>query len=331
MEPRVTVFMAVFNGELYLKASIQSVLSQSYVDFELLLINDGSTDGTVNVIQQFSDPRIRLISNDSNKGLSYTRALGLELARGKYFAILDSDDLAVPDRLKIQVDYLDNHPEVHLCGGHAKIIDEQGLEIGQMRMPIAAGDDMRIGLLFGNPFINSSLMIRRKTMLAAGGYKNFAVAEDFELSYRISLKFGLANLDRTLVHYRVHQTNISKLQSARMTDAEKNIIGEMQLNLGIAYDKALIELHHQLIYRPLDGRASAYLKLLEALKAGNIKVKIYPEQRFNEIVFEKWFSMIRKPGNRNIFSLYMKNRLFDWSFVTLKQLRKLIKQALFSR
>lgn len=331
-EPHVTVFMAVYNGELYLKDSIQSVLDQSYADFELLIINDGSTDATLAIIEQFNDSRIRLINNETNKGLSYTRELGIQQAKGTYYAILDSDDIAAPDRLKLQVAYLESHPEVHLCGGHACIINGKGVETGFMQINIRKVQDMGIHLLFGNPFINSSLMMNRKTMLAVGGYRNFAPAEDFELSYRISLKYGVANLDHVLVSYRVHDTNISTLQSDRMIAAEKDIIGEMHLNLGIRHDETLIRLHHEILCQTFKGKQpTLYLKLLEALKQGNTKVKLYPEQRFNEILFEKWFTIVRQKGNKNIFSLYFKNELFNWSFVTPKQIRKLIKQALFSR
>lgn len=331
-KPYVTVFMAVYNGDLYIKDSIQSVLDQSYSDFELLIINDGSTDATVAIIEQFNDSRIRLINNETNKGLSYTRELGIQQAQGIYYAILDSDDIASPDRLQLQVAYFESHPEVHLCGGHARIIDGKGAETGFMKIDTGTVQDMGINMLFGNPFINSSLMMNRETILAVGGYRNFAPAEDYDLSYRISLKYGVANLDHVLVSYRVHDTNISTLQSDGMVAAEKDIISEMHSNLGIPSDQTLIRLHHEIICHTFKGKEpSGYIKLLELLKASNSKVKIYPERRFNEILFEKWFAIVRQKSNKNIFSLYFKNELFEWSFVTPKQIRKLIKQALFNR
>ncbi|WP_037443072.1 hypothetical protein, partial [Pedobacter antarcticus] len=126
--------------------------------------------------------------------------------------------------------------------------------------------------------------------------------------------------------------NISTLQSDGMVAAEKDIISEMHSNLGIPSDQTLIRLHHEIICHTFKGKEpSGYIKLLELLKASNSKVKIYPERRFNEILFEKWFAIIRQKSNKNIFSLYFKNELFEWSFVTPKQIRKLIKQALFNR
>ncbi len=114
--PLVTVSMVVFNGELHIREAIESILNQSFTDLELLIINDGSTDATLDIINQFKDPRIRLLSNDGNKGVAFTRNRSLQEARGVYFAILDSDDIAKPNRLEIQVNFMNAHPETAICG-----------------------------------------------------------------------------------------------------------------------------------------------------------------------------------------------------------------------
>ncbi|MGF6849410.1 glycosyltransferase involved in cell wall biosynthesis [Chitinophaga sp. W3I9] len=130
--------MAAYNGEAYIEKSIQSVLDQSFTDFELLIVNDGSTDRTFDIVGKFTDPRIRLVHNDGNKGLTFTRNRGIEEARGQYIAILDCDDIAMPDRLEAQTSFLDSNPEIALCGGQAVTIDESGKQTGNLN--VMAGD-----------------------------------------------------------------------------------------------------------------------------------------------------------------------------------------------
>jgi glycosyltransferase involved in cell wall biosynthesis len=115
MPPKITVFMAAYNSENYISDSIKSILDQSFSDFELLIINDGSTDLTVDIIEKFNDPRIRLVHNDKNRGLTYTRNVALTEALGEYIAILDSDDIAVKNRLELQYNFFQQHPEYALC------------------------------------------------------------------------------------------------------------------------------------------------------------------------------------------------------------------------
>src|SRR5690554_1467307 len=124
--PKITVFMAAYNAEAFIAEAISSILNQSFEDFELLVVNDGSIDKTVDVVHSFADPRIRLIHNEKNNGLVYTRNSALDEARGEYIAVLDSDDIAVPERLQLQYDYMIQYPKIALCGGHAALIDAQG-------------------------------------------------------------------------------------------------------------------------------------------------------------------------------------------------------------
>lgn len=136
-QPQITVFMAAYNQADFIKQSIDSILTQSFSDFELIVVNDGSTDDTAIIVESFTDNRIRLVNNDGNKGLIYTRNRLLTLARGEYIAILDGDDIAQPDRLKLQYNFLSANPEIALCGGHATIIDENGDKTGdQLMVPV---------------------------------------------------------------------------------------------------------------------------------------------------------------------------------------------------
>ncbi|WP_343530706.1 glycosyltransferase family 2 protein [Pedobacter sp.] len=327
--PTVTVFMAVYNGEKYIKEAIESVLNQSYTDFELLIVNDGSTDGTLNIIAGFVDPRIRLLHNDGNKGLTYTRNHGVREARGKYFAILDSDDIAMPKRLKLQVEFMENHPSVAICGGQAVFIDGQSNEMTGYRVPI--GENISHWLVIHNAFINSTLMIKTSVMREMGGYREMAPAEDYDLSFRISFKYQVANLSEKLVAYREHGNNISRLQTEKLSNAECQIIEHIHSCLNIPLDQELIKIHHNVLkYNVEQTSINDFERLLERLRAANIEVKAYAVQPFNKFLFEAWFNILRAKKERNIVTLFFRKPFFDWSFVTFKQLRKIFKQSFFS-
>lgn len=329
--PLVTVFMAAFNAGKYINQAIKSVLSQTFSDFELLIINDGSTDNTVEIINQFKDPRIRLLNNIKNNGLTFTRNYGIKEARGEYFAILDSDDVAEPRRLQIQVEFMKANPEFAICGGQARLIDENGNDKGSMHV-LAGQNEMSLQLAFCNVFINSTLMMKRLAILDADGYRDLAPAEDYDLSFRISLKHKVANLNDVLVSYRVHQNNISKTQATKQQLAEKSIIKSIHESLHVETNDELIKLHHDLMYgRIFSTPSGEFLKLFESLKKGNSNTKQYPETLFNEILFKKWFALLREKKEKNVIQLYFKNDLFEWQFHSFKQMRKIVKQFLSMR
>src|SRR6266705_845891 len=128
--PKVTVLMAVYNAENYLRQAIESILSQSFEEFELLINDDGSTDHSAEIIQSFRDSRIRAIQNPINQGEERVRNQCLQIARGEYIAVLDADDIAHQDRLQIQTDFLDRHRDISLVGSPLEIIDESGRVVG---------------------------------------------------------------------------------------------------------------------------------------------------------------------------------------------------------
>lgn len=327
--PLVTVFMAAFNGEAYIEKAIQSVLNQSFTDFELLIINDGSTDRTVDIVRQFTDPRVRLVHNDSNQGLTFTRNRGIEEAKGTYIAILDCDDIAMPDRLKAQTVFLGSHPEIAMCGGQGIMINTHGIQVGNLNV-LAGHKNMSPELAFQNIFINSTLMIKRSAMIEAGGYRDYSPAEDYDLSYRISLRHPVANLNEVLVAYRIHGNNISTVQDKKAVSAVLRIIENIHTNLGIPTNENLIRIHHDyLSYRFSSGNSKEFLPFFEALKQGNAISGSYSIPVFNEILFKKWYSLLRQNKEKRIIPLYFGSRLFEWDFVTFKELRKVFKQAFF--
>jgi glycosyltransferase involved in cell wall biosynthesis len=326
--PTITVFMAVFNGARYIKQAISSVLAQSFTDFELLIVNDGSTDNTLEIIAEFKDSRIRLLHNDGNKGLTYSRNHGLKEAKGKYFAILDSDDIAMPGRLALQFNFMNDNPNVAICGGQAKFIDDDGKEIKEYLAPV--GNNLSYQLAIYNILINSSLMMKTDVMREVGGYREMSPAEDYDLSFRIGLKHQIANLSDQLVAYREHASNTSRVQTEKLNNALRRIVTHIHTNLNVQTDQHLIDVHHHFItsnFAPID--LHHFEELLKKLKDANNKGNTYSPALFDKFLFNIWFALLRSKKVKGIISLYFRTPLFDWSFVTFKQLRKVMKQYYF--
>jgi glycosyltransferase involved in cell wall biosynthesis len=133
--PRISVVMSVYNGEKYLRQAIESILQQTYTDFEFIIIDDGSTDSSREIIQSYDDKRIRLVINEQNIGLTKSLNKGIRLAKGEFIARMDADDISLPQRFEKQVAYLDSHPEVGVLGTYANIIDHRGKIINNIIFP----------------------------------------------------------------------------------------------------------------------------------------------------------------------------------------------------
>jgi len=202
--------MPVLNGGAHLRTAIESVLAQRGPSFELLVIDDGSTDGSLELAEGFGDPRIRVIRNARRAGLSAALNVGLGHASGEFVARLDADDVAHPDRLERQVDYLRRHQRVALLGSQARLIDESGTSLGLVERPCEEAS-IRWYSMFDNPFIHSSVMFRRAAVVADfGGYdESLRLCEDWALWGRILERHGACNLDEALIDYRFSLASIT--------------------------------------------------------------------------------------------------------------------------
>ena len=215
--PAVSVLMSVFNAERHLPEAVESILGQSWTDFEFLIIDDGSTDQSLSILKKYAsqDSRIRL-SGRENRGIPKTVNELLAMARGQYIARMDADDIATANRLSIQVRYLQDHPAVVCVGGYFDLIDEAGRYLTTLRPPVR-DDEIQSLLLKGHAAIqNSTAMMRRDALDRCGDYdERFPVAEDFDLWLRLGEAGELANLDATLVRYRLHSNSISERYSGK--------------------------------------------------------------------------------------------------------------------
>ena len=206
---RITVLMPVYNGEKYLREAIDSIFNQTFTDFEFLIVDDGSTDNSVEIINSYQNSRINLVKNDKNEGLVYTLNRGLSLAKGEYIARMDCDDISLPERLKKQIDFLDSNSEIAVVGTWIKVINEKEEPQTTWQYPLKPLE-IQWNLYFYCPLAHPSVMFRKRIILSNGSYSpEMTHAEDYELWWRLSKKYLLANLPDILLIYRQHQSSIT--------------------------------------------------------------------------------------------------------------------------
>ena len=218
--PVISVVMSVYNGEKYLRESIESILGQTYKNFEFIIINDGSTDSTREIVLSYDDPRIYLIDNEENIGLTKSLNKGLKIARGEYIARMDADDVSMPDRFENQMDFLNCHRDYAVVGTFLKVIDENSKVIFTAEKPTQYAD-IREFLNRDNCIGHGSAMIRKTCLQSVGFYdESIEKSQDYELWLRISQNYRLANIPQYLYMWRSHKENIS----AKHRNAQKHFV-----------------------------------------------------------------------------------------------------------
>jgi glycosyltransferase involved in cell wall biosynthesis len=205
---RVSVVMAAYNGERHIKEAINSILSQTFTNFEFLIVNDGSTDRTKQILEQYKDPRIRVI-HQSNKGCASARNFGIAQAKGEYIAIMDADDFSMPERLRKTVEYLDSHPSTVIVSTGFKIrIDATGSE--RIVFHPSHDKDIRRALLRDATFLDPANLIRTDAFRMVGGYK-LDYMFDYELYSRLGKVGKMANIPEVLAILRQHADQFYRL------------------------------------------------------------------------------------------------------------------------
>ncbi|QWH40019.1 glycosyltransferase [Bacillus mycoides] len=232
---KVTVLMPVYNGEEYLKDAIDSILNQTFNDFELLIINDGSSDSSLDIVNSYQDSRIKLVNNEKNLKLIKTLNKGLRLASGKYIARMDSDDTCHPRRLEIQVGMLDRNPDIAVCGTGMKVIGKK-----YARPFLAKGEEnIKNYLVVKNCMAHPSIMMR-KDIIEKHDYfydEKFIHAEDYELFQRISENHKVVNINKPLLNYRLSASGISRIYEKEQEEMVGEISNLAFRKLGILFDR----------------------------------------------------------------------------------------------
>lgn len=292
--PRVSVLMPVYNRQEYVAQAIESLLGQTWHDFELVIVDGGSTDGTLDILARYArlDDRVR-VEPQLEPNLRSARNQLLEMARGEYYAIADSDDIYLKHRLERQVAFLDSHPKVGLCGTWVIMTDGVGRQIWRTPTSDAA---IRCRLLFSSALAHSSAMLRRELFTRQGLNYRFNTCEDYDLWVRAAEHVLLANIPNALVHYRFHTDQDSqRTQRDGTFGTVTRQIRLAQLNrMGLQPTDAETDVHEAIstMQPPADRdsliRAEAWLHQLQTT---NRLERIYPEPEFSIELGTRWYAL----------------------------------------
>jgi len=231
-KPTITVLLSVYNAESYVDIAIESILKQTFTDFELIAIDDCSVDKSWDIVQQYAklDNRVIAKRNKDNLGGCKTLNEGLKLAKGKYIARLDNDDWCYPDRLEKQFNFLEAHPDVGILGGVMEIMNQHG-EVTAQRKYNTSDQEIRNNIFRYSPFSHPLVMIRKSILDKVGFYNPiFAPADDYELYFRIGEVSKFANLPDIILRYRVISSSITFMQTKKMELATINVRNQYSKN-----------------------------------------------------------------------------------------------------
>ena len=233
--PEVTVLMAVYNGEHFLREAIDSILNQTYTDFEFLIVNDASNDRTSEILLSYTDHRIKIINNEKNHGLTRALNKGLSIAKGKYIARQDADDISHRQRFEKQVAFLQSNPRVVLLGTQARIIDEKSrVYKNQGETKALSHKAILYQFLFENPFIHTSVMFRKNIIYdeLKGYNETFVYNQDFELWSRVIKHYEVSNLSEMLVDFRNNSQSITKVSDQKLKAFNENFYRNVEVQIG---------------------------------------------------------------------------------------------------
>lgn len=298
--PLVTVAVPVHNGARFLAACIDSVLSQHFQDWELLLIDDGSQDESPRIARRYADPRIR-IETQAQMGQTATRNRATQLARGRYLAVLDQDDVCLPNRLAKQVAFLERHPEIAAVGASKVTVDDAGQTRGRDRKPLLSPEELAAQLLFKMCFVHPSMMFRREILEVHPHDERFVTANDYDVLVRIARHERLWNLPDHLLGYRKHESNLSVTARERALDEEHWIASEQLQVLGVDASPADLERHLALSRKgaPVDEDFLDWSRdWFERLCEANRKSHTYDSRALQRIADRRWLNICLRGARR---------------------------------
>ena len=288
--------MPVYNGEEYLKEAIDSILSQTFSDFELIIINDCSKDNTVNIVKEYNDERIILINNDVNLGIAKTLNKGIDLARGKYIARMDADDICYSHRFETQYNFMEKNLDIGMCGSSVQIFTENSTNLHECP---TSHDEIRVLQIFNTAFAHPTVMIRRSILEKYNlKYNDFYEGmEDYELWIRMSEVTKLANIKDVLLKYRSHPKQatkkINKLQRERMKLLRKKTLEDLSLNFSKEDIDILLMYSTNEIFKYGDKIYKVF-NLFERIIKSNLEAKIYNDKILRNIIsYNVYWSLLK--------------------------------------
>ena len=266
--PKVSVLMPVYKtNESYLREAIESILNQSFSDFEFLILDDCPTDSREAVVKSYADNRIKYFKNEQNLGITPSRNKLIDLAQGEYLAVFDHDDISLPERLAKQVAYLDEHPEVGVVGCDVEFFQNDKKIV---RQPVES-QKIKVALMSICCVAHSASMIRKSVLLDNGirYEEEFSPAEDYRLWCRLIPYTEFHNIPEVLFKYRYHVTNTSTTQKNKMDAASFAIRAQVQADFPALYNLFMLE-----AWRNYRFKLFGVLPLI-TIKARGFKAKVY--------------------------------------------------------
>ncbi|WP_182920653.1 glycosyltransferase family 2 protein [Pedobacter planticolens] len=243
----ITILLPTYNYANYIEKCIQSILEQTYKDYELLVLDDGSIDNTTEIVERIKDKRIHYLKNPANLGIVETLNLGIKLAKGKYIARMDADDIMVGNRLQMQVDFLDQNPQFGIVGSWYKIMDSNGRIISEMKN-YTDPDYLRLGLMFTNHFAHPTVMMRTKLVKKLLYDKNFLHCEDHELWTRFSEISKVTNLPFFFLNVRSHSQSTCNLNQKELKTSVIKLLSKELNKKGICHTPKELMLHASICF-----------------------------------------------------------------------------------
>ena len=253
MPPEVTVLMPVYNGERYLRESIDSILNQTFTDYEFLIIDDASTDSSRDIILSYDDQRMKLIENEQNIGQSESLNIGFHETQGKYIARMDQDDVSLPLRLEKQVCFMDEHAEVGVCGTYVRFVNDKDRRISHpyLREPMLSNNELKAQLLFSPCFQHPTVMIRSKILLnhEIKYEKEYEPAEDYWMWNQLSAVTEYRNIPEILLKLREHKRQRSRVDMRKQFLGADMVRKQVLQTLFSGKSTKRYELRHMMISR----------------------------------------------------------------------------------
>jgi len=328
--PRVSVIVPAWNVANYIGDTIESLLAQTYVDFEIIIVDDCSEDNTYDVAFRYSDSRIRIIRHEVNQGPARARNTGIRNAKGEFIALLDADDLAYPKRLELQVAALDADPRLVMIGSHVSLMTDAGVRLRNIwKRPVTA-EETAICLIFRNTL--SAVYMFRKSMMPEDGYRSLKVSEDYDFNIRMAQRGWINNLNEPLSWVRVRRSGLTGQFSHSMLEFHKQIAKEYLEHLGLCPTDRELEVNTHIGELNLEPS----VELLEDVEAWLIKLATANDRlhKYDTTIFwmicgKEWFEVCKfaTPLGIHVLKIYNASPLSKYFRPGAKEYLKLIVKS----
>jgi hypothetical protein len=311
--PRLSVITAVYNGEKYLAETIESVLNQTFSDFEYILIDDCSSDGSIDVILSFKDSRIKLLRNAKNERLVITRNIALAASRGEYIALTDQDDVSITTRFARQICELDKNKRLGLVASWFDLINAASQKHGNVIRRTYTSDELKTSLMFRNPICNSTVMVRKLAMASPPYDPNFPLCEDYNFIVNIAEHWQIAMLQTVLLQYRTHDSNYSSVKAKDISTLGNQIkLRQIQRHL------PNVDPHFQTVHNSLENLSKATsLEQLEDIHfwlstlLNHLPQYTKNSSQFRNVIAREWFEAASKAAwlGPRVWDIYQSSQI----------------------